>query len=133
MFLSLHVKKYPLNLNKLLLLLLLLLSSSSSSLYTVWYSIFALKRFTLALNDDFFVLPIPRSGFLNDPDQPSPQIVGTAKRNDYSIIFWIVTLCRYIPNFLGNVCLNFQGNELSGNTHSSHQEAKMGAKVAGMS
>ena len=43
------------NLIKLLLLLLSLSSPPSSSLYTVWYSIIALRSFTLALNDDFFV------------------------------------------------------------------------------
>ena len=47
----------------------------------ILFDIFAPRSFTLALNDYFFfVLPIPRSGFLSDPDQPSAQIAGTAKR-----------------------------------------------------
>ena len=62
-------------------------STLISSLYTVWYSIIALRSFNLALKDDFFVLPIPWSGFLCDIDQPSPP-TQLGRPNDYSIRLW---------------------------------------------
>jgi hypothetical protein len=49
---------------------------------------------------------------------------------------WIVTPCEYIPNFLGNLCLHFQGNELLGTVQSSppgnHKGDVSGGHVLGL-